>query len=285
MSAEYICEALGGFQITSGFVPTSPQSAAFLARASDVVLTQDKQAYDSLITGIVNAGYWSLLDALYIFAAVDVTTAKLNLVSTSFGIVSHGTNIDTSGFSAYNGYTANGTDRYLDTQYVPASAGGAMTNYNAMFGIYDLSSGSPTSFNEMGGVQDAGAFFLDLFFESTPAFATRPFTDSGDIQTASSSTTAGFFSCTASGGATPGIATPYVNGSTPGGNSVPMHSLTTFTSSITLLARNDSGTITNFNPSDQIGAAVIGAALNSTQMASLATLINNYMRVYGINKY
>src|SRR3974390_3125511 len=65
------------------FTPSCSQSSNFLARATGVTSNTDKTNYDTMICGLVTDGVWSKLDALYVFAAVDRTTAKLNLVSSS----------------------------------------------------------------------------------------------------------------------------------------------------------------------------------------------------------
>jgi hypothetical protein len=60
-----------------GFTPSCSQSSAFLARTSGLDTTH-KTAYDTLICGLVTDALWSSLDALYIFATADATTAGLN---------------------------------------------------------------------------------------------------------------------------------------------------------------------------------------------------------------
>src|SRR5215469_5596790 len=118
--------------LASGFTPTSSQSAAFLARATDVVSITDKTNYDTMITGLVTDGVWSKLDALYIFAAVDRTTALLNLVSNTFNCTEHGT----INFSAYQGYTGDSSTFYLDSGFTP-NAGGTLFSLNsANLGAY-----------------------------------------------------------------------------------------------------------------------------------------------------
>lgn len=122
----------------SGFTPTSPESSAFLARATNVTLDADKTAYDTMITGLVNDGVWAKLDCLYIFAAVDRTTALLNLISASFACLENGT----VNFTAYAGYQGNGAgaaDFYLDTQFTPSSDGVAFQVSSQSLGVYILS--------------------------------------------------------------------------------------------------------------------------------------------------
>src|SRR5215471_17837360 len=80
-----------------------PQASAFLARTSGLS-TQERNAYINLINGLVSDGVWSLLDALYVMATNTTSTAALNLVSTSFSLVTHGSMT----FTADVGYTGDG---------------------------------------------------------------------------------------------------------------------------------------------------------------------------------
>jgi hypothetical protein len=67
--------------ITGGSV--SPQAQAFLQRTTGLGGAY-RSASVKLINGLVADGIWPKLDALWIFATQDETTAQLNLVSSSF---------------------------------------------------------------------------------------------------------------------------------------------------------------------------------------------------------
>jgi hypothetical protein len=120
------------------------QATTFLARTSGLSGTETT-AYTNLICGMVTDGTWSLLDALYIFATNTTTTAKLNLISTSFPIAYHGTPAESSQFSADHGYTGDGSTVYLDTGFIPSSAGGVFTLNSAHIGQYMLTSRTAAS--------------------------------------------------------------------------------------------------------------------------------------------
>jgi hypothetical protein len=85
-----------------------------------------------MICGMVTDGTWSLLDALYIFATNNTTTANLNLVSTSFGI----TQVGTVTFAADTGYTGDGSTGALGTNFNPNVVSGVNYSLNsASFGV------------------------------------------------------------------------------------------------------------------------------------------------------
>jgi hypothetical protein len=116
------------------------QAATFLARTSGLSGTETA-AYTTMICGMVSDGTWSLLDALYIFATNNTTTANLNLVSASFGI----TQVGTVTF-ADTGYTGDGSTGALNTGFVPASGINYLQN-SASIGVYILTSRTGTSGN------------------------------------------------------------------------------------------------------------------------------------------
>jgi hypothetical protein len=62
------------------------ETTAFLARTTGLDATHTN-AYKALINGLVADGVFAKLDALYICAAQDLATARLNLVSSSFALV------------------------------------------------------------------------------------------------------------------------------------------------------------------------------------------------------
>lgn len=111
------------------------QATAFLGRASSPP-TATQEQYNALICGLVADGAWAELDALYKLAADSATDAKLNLVSSSYGLTPQGTIT----FAANAGYTGDGSTGYLTTGYTPSTAAGQMTQNSADLGIYVTSS-------------------------------------------------------------------------------------------------------------------------------------------------
>jgi hypothetical protein len=99
-------------------------------------LAAETTAYTNLICNLVTDGIitgtmagsgsgatacGSLLDALYIFATKDETTASLNLCSTSYSITKNGTFT----FTADTGWAGDGlSGSILSTGFIPVSASG-----------------------------------------------------------------------------------------------------------------------------------------------------------------
>lgn len=110
---------------------TGPEVSQFLARATTLTDPTRIAAYTALIEGLVTDGIWSKIDALYVFAAHDATTARLNLKSSSYT----GTAITGSGplvFIPDDGYDVNGTtNTYVDTNLNASTAGGNYTQDSA----------------------------------------------------------------------------------------------------------------------------------------------------------
>lgn len=103
----------------SGVALPGVDAAAFLARTSGLNYAHTS-AYTTLINALVADNIWSKLDALYIYAAQDSTTALLNLVSSSFTGVANGSPT----FTADRGFTGvvDSTTVYINTQFNPTTA-------------------------------------------------------------------------------------------------------------------------------------------------------------------
>jgi hypothetical protein len=94
------------------------EAADFLARTSGLDGTHTT-AYTDLINGLVSDGIWPKLDILHIYATQDTTTAKLNLVSSSYSATILGSGIT---FTADRGYDNSSTLGWLSTGFNPATA-------------------------------------------------------------------------------------------------------------------------------------------------------------------
>jgi hypothetical protein len=142
-----------------GFTPSSSQSLAFLNRVATVtgtgnptygLSTTERNAYDTMITGMVSDGVWSILDALYMLATVSRGVALLNLVSGSFLGVEH--TIGAGQFTADQGYTGV-TGGYIDTQLDPRLTSGQNWNGGGSAGFFGwtlTNFGLGTDYQSMG---------------------------------------------------------------------------------------------------------------------------------------
>jgi hypothetical protein len=273
--------------VSGGFSPTSAESTAFLTRATNVTLLADKQAYDALITGLVNDGLWSKLDLLYVWAAVDRTTALLNLKSASNPCAEHGT----VNFTAYQGYTGDTSTFYLDTGFNPSAGGHQWAATSASMGAYILndreSSGNANIIgwdNDGDGQQVTRIVpynFTGLLLGMNGAGGGNFPPIGGGITSAQ-----GFWGTTLT---SPQVIEAFVWGTINSmagsqGTDSTGSSPALATSNVTFFAYRSGGTQIQFSP-DQGAAAFIGSYLTGTEMLAMARRLNTYMAAYGQSKY
>ena len=106
----------------------------------------------ALKTGATSAtDIWAKLDGLWILAAHEEDTAKLNWISTSFGI----TLTDAPTFAVDQGYTTDGSNDSVDLNYNTASSSLSQTNSATFFirihNNTQHSSGVAGNYNGTGG--------------------------------------------------------------------------------------------------------------------------------------
>lgn len=257
----------------------------FLARTSGLSGTETT-AYTNLICGLVTdgiitgnlsgaAGCGSVLDALYIFATKDTTTANLNICGTNFGLTQTGTVT----FSADHGYTGNGSTGYLDTGFTPSTAAGNYTQNSASFGVYTLNARiTGQAYANMGSAKASSTAAADFFpwYTDNNTYIEVNANDSG----VAASVVNGMWALTRTAS---NALVGYHNGSSFRSASTASIGLPDLTFIIGA-THIPAGTVVAFS-ADQNSAAFIGGALNATQAANLSTRINSYMAALGINVY
>lgn len=122
------------YSITLGIAPYGSQSgySKETKQFLDRIPTQtNRQAliYDATIRQLVSSGLWTCWDALYLFAAADSTSARTNLISSSFTC----TAVGSPTFTVNQGYTGDGATSYLDTNFNPTTAPGALYTQSDAF--------------------------------------------------------------------------------------------------------------------------------------------------------
>lgn len=257
----------------SGFTPTSAQSAAFLARATGITTTIDKTNYDTMITGLVNDGVWTKLDALYIFAAPDSTTALLNLVQTSFGGTTHGT----VNFSAKHGFIGDGSTFYIDSGFNQGTAPSPQFTLNsASFGVYNLTSNT-TENNQVIGNGHISQAILNF----QPNFGSASASINGGA-TASIGTgnSQGFWQGTRTSSSSVSLSH---NGGTFTTNASTSFSIDVDQTMLVYTSQTNAGP--NAPTTDTFSSAFIGGALTQTNSNNISSRINTFMTAYGINVY
>lgn len=268
------------------FTPSCSQSTAFLARATALTNNTDKGHYDALICGLETDGVGcsNTLDFLYVLAAPDSATELLNLCSSSYTLVVHGSIPLTPNV----GVIGDGSTGYLDTQF-NYGLGGTFAgtclpiSFECYFGVY-ITSGRTASANTMAiGTTDGSTFWSYI----------RPYVSgSTDFDVVGKS----FVGSAGTSAKGQWVATR------PSANNVALYqnsSTTAFVSSTTdaaggpptgnfyISAYNNAGTPTGFS-TDTISFAFMGGGGSFTtaaNMKKIADRINTFATALGINAY
>ncbi len=261
-------------KILAGYA-VGPQAAAFLARAPGLNNVY-RRAYAKLINGLVADGVWTKLDALWVLAAQDATTAALNLTSASFGL----TPVNSPAFAPGQGYTGNGSSTTITTGYAPAS-GATYLQDSATIGAYIRNSrGASNNGNIMGTVNSGGT--IQLYISPLQTSTIQYDVNQTTFPNVANTDCQGHWiaSRTASN-----LVTLYKNGSSFGTNANASSATTTLTNQLRLISNSTSAGAASGFSSDQLGAAHIGAGLSAAEAAALAFRINAYMAAVGANVY
>lgn len=272
-----ITQSTGTFNLTGvdatltgpGFTPTSTESGNFLARATGITDATDKTRYDALITGLVTDGIFAKLDALYIFAAPDSTTAKLNLIQNLYN------GATSLSFTAYQGFTGDGTNVFT-TGFIPSSAS-AWTTSSASFGVYNRTSNTSENTQFMGASHGN-----DTIIYAQPSGGAKMSAVLGvfALATVNVSNSQGFWQAVRTSSSDVGFsrngAAPTVNSSAGGAGLVDVQ--------LYVFGVNNNGSAGG-QTSDQFSAAYIGRAMTNTDIANFSSRINTFMTAYSINVY
>lgn len=247
------------------------QATTFLARTS--LTGSDVTNYTNLICGMVTdglitgnmstTGCGSLFDAIYILATKDTTTANLNLCSTSFSLTAH----NSPSFSAYNGYTGNGSNAYLDTGANPGGTWSGNYSVNsAHWSHWNLTNN--TSDQIYSGNSNNGASFQ--------IFATNFYPRVNDtLSNISISDLRGHIFANRS---TSTLKTVYQNGSSIG-TDTGMAAISVVNADFVILWSGDQ------SGNASVGQAAeysIGASLNGTQVSNFYSRLRTYMTAVGV---
>lgn len=111
---------LGLDQLGGGVPSFTAEAQTLFSRMSSAPDATRKGHIDTLIRSLKSAGVWSKLDLLYIMAAHDAQSARLNWVQDAYNC----SEVNSPAFTVNRGYTGNGSSSYLDTGFNPATAVG-----------------------------------------------------------------------------------------------------------------------------------------------------------------
>lgn len=263
----------------------------FLARTSGLT-NPVKDAYcvmikalesGSIITGNLSGatGCGSVLDGIYILATSNTTTAALNICGTSYSLITNGT---PTSFTAYAGYVGDGSTFYLDTGFVPSTAGGNFALNSATMGVYLPNSDTVSSgLIQIGAAHGTATQSFSYIAAAGTGFAAEVNGATFPGTSGSNSKGAWVVSRAASTGFN-----AYQNGSSTAFWTQSDTSVALPPVSIYLFGYNNSVTPGLTSPwNGLISAGFFGAALTGTQAAALNNAINTFIATVnpGLNIY
>lgn len=117
------------------------ETQAYLARMPVKPSDARTLVIDRFIQRLKDGGIWGKLDAIYLLAAHDAATARLNLKGSNYTLTANGGLT----FTADRGYTGNGTNGWLGTGFRPSIANGKLQRNSAHIGAWVLTDGLSNS--------------------------------------------------------------------------------------------------------------------------------------------
>lgn len=247
--------------VTVLFPGYDPAALAFFRRLTTQPTNSRARLYNSLFSGLRAAGILPLLDCLWLMAAADSTTARTNLISSSFTL----TPIAAPTFTADRGYAGDGASSYLDTGFNPSTAVASKYSLNsAHISFYDRTTRAAVTTIQMGttGCQFGSCISGNVISETI---------NSASGNSPSNTQSSGYF---LGDRTTSSALAAYRNGTLLGSASVSSTGVPV--TSLGLLSRAGS-----FFSSDQIAQASIGASLGATLQATMFSIIQAYMTGIG----
>ena len=254
----------------AGGAAVPAEVAQFLARTTGLNTTHTN-AYTALINGLVTDGLWSKLDVLRIYATQDSTTALLNLKSSSFTAVPHGSPT----FTADRGFAGvdSSTTVYIDSGYNPVTAGGVFTQNSAHVSAWGVTDASGCNIG-----LNSGAYNTKIFPSLTTTVNSYYSLNGGNNALIVGIVGSGLGHHIINRSASNALQA-YKNGSANGSNSDGSTAL--YSGNFYELANNNAGTGASGN-SNQLGVTSIGSSLSSTDATKFYNRLRTYLTAVGV---
>lgn len=116
--APFFTPAITIVSSASGCGSLDSATTALVARMTSTPNCARQNVINNLIVSLKTAGVWAKLDALYLFAAHDSQAALLNWTSASY----NATLTNSPTFATDRGFTGNGSNAYITTNFNPTTA-------------------------------------------------------------------------------------------------------------------------------------------------------------------
>lgn len=115
--------------------PYSAEAKEIFAAMTTQPTSARKSLIDAAVKSLKSAGVWSQLDCLYMLAAADSQSARLNWINPGTYTALA---VNSPTFAADKGYTGDGSTSRLRTQYTPSVNGVNLTQNNASAWVWVL---------------------------------------------------------------------------------------------------------------------------------------------------
>lgn len=265
--------ARGGFgslgalgSVGKPYVFVNAEAAAVAAAFTTPATNARKALIDNLIGSLKSAGVWTLLDALWLTAAADSQAARINWKTPATFTLSPG---NSPSFAADRGFSGDGSASFLNTGYVPSTAGLGMSLNSAHISGWSLSAVPAAGTQRMLGNISATTNRSFMIPRNTSDIFTGILND-GTSLTAANATSSGQFILNRSGASARQV---YGNGLSIGSDAIASAGLPT---TAIVLDRDT----TNF-ATLQIAQASIGQSLSGTQVTAFYSALLSYMQALG----
>ena len=226
-----------------------------------------KLLMDTLVRAVIAAGAWPKMDMFYVIAAHDAQAARLNWIADQYNL----TAVNSPVFTAFRGYTGNGTSSYLNTSAAPAALAstGKLRQNSAHICAWTLT--SVPSGQVVMGARTGTASFFDIFPRESGLTRYRPNAPLGyDPTQFATPRDKGFFLGSRNGTAIDGYMDGVLVGSITHASAAPT------AHAVHILAQNADGVAFGFC-STQVAMASVGAALTPTEAAALHSAVRAYL--------
>ena len=260
-------------EFSATVIAPDPDAQNYIARQNGTYSQAELDAINAFFVQLKNDGLYALGDAAYLFASDTAADAVLNLFGTDYTAAN--TNMT---FTAREGFTGNGTDSYIDSNFNPFTVTGAN---------YVLNSGSASAYLRLNLAEDG----LAIGARSTAGSDTRTYIQPRPSGNASLALlNARSLPVTGTVTDSRGLFTV----SRPGSNATSSYRNDTLIASRTETpvglprvniyfgAYNNAGALTLIS-NNQFAFGWIGAGLTATQVANLSTAVTDLLTVFGAN--
>jgi methionine-rich copper-binding protein CopC len=258
---------------TLSFTSTTGSDAdadAYIAEATTPPDGTRQSVITALVVALKAGGVWTKLDVLYLFAAHEEDLAKINLKDPAAYPADP---VNTPTHTVDRGYAGNGTSSFINTHYIPSSAGLTMTQDSGHISVWSRTNDQQDR-QDMGVIAGGNAIVLQTRIaansKSFVAINDMSYSDMG-----TPGTSAGHFIANRAASGTKELFRDGVSQATASVSSTGLPN-----DRIYICASRDSGTPGNYT-TRQYAAASIGAGFTSGEADAFYDALAAYMTAVG----